>query len=388
MRGESRMPQEALLHNLLLFNRLLRALGLDVGPGKIMEVQAALPHVPVTSESDFRYALRTILVKRKQDIPLFDIAFEVFWKGAAFDQALLETHSPTNMKQLTSAPRDHRLSIYEGQTPGAEGGELEDRRWPCGESWTAREALRQRDFAQLTDGEISAVRRMMGEIVWDLGSRRTRRHTNGSAGQLDVRSSLRRSLPYGTELLKWSFRVPKSKQRLLVILADVSGSMDRYARLLLQFFYGLKHGLPQNVEVFVFSTRLTRVTKQLVHSDVDWALREVTDSVQDWSGGTRIGDAVRTFNQLWARRMRSGGAVVLLVSDGWDRGDPAVLDREMARLNRLCHRLIWLNPLLGREGYKPLTRGMQVALPHIDDFLPVHNLASLEDLAGHLHNLD
>ncbi|MCB0034436.1 MAG: VWA domain-containing protein, partial [Anaerolineales bacterium] len=152
--------------------------------------------------------------------------------------------------------------------------------------------------------------------------------------------------------------------------------------------YSLRQGLDQRVDVFVFSTRLTRITRELNNKDVDHAIDEVAQNVHDWSGGTRIGDSLKTFNYDWARRVLRGGAIVMLISDGWDRGDPALLGTEIRRLQKLCHRLVWLNPLLGSEEYEPLTRGMQACLPHIDDFLPVHNLASLEDLAQHLKQLD
>lgn len=253
--------------------------------------------------------------------------------------------------------------------------------------YSPTEILRQKDFDKLAPNELDAVHDMMAQIVWEWGERRTRRHVLEGAGLLDFRRSLRRNLRYGTEVLEWSFRAPKVKPRALVVIADISGSMQRYTRLVLQYLYGLKHGLPQRVEVFIFGTQLTRVTRQFAHRDIDKALREVTEAAQDWSGGTNIGGAIKTFNYRWARKVLSGGAVVLLISDGWDRGDPVLLSQEMARLRRLCHRLIWLNPLLGSESYEPLTRGMQAALPNIDDFLPAHNLASLEDLARHLHNI-
>jgi uncharacterized protein with von Willebrand factor type A (vWA) domain len=203
-----------------------------------------------------------------------------------------------------------------------------------------------------------------------------------------MRRSLRRNLGYGGELLEWSFRKPKFKPRPLVIIADISGSMERYTRLLLHFIYSLTKGLEHSVEAFVFGTRLTRISRQLELKDVDLSMKEITRSVPDWSGGTRIGANLKKFNYHWARRILSRGAVVLMISDGWDRGDPHLLANEMARLQRSCHRLIWLNPLLGSPNYQPLTRGMMAALPYIDDFLPVHNLATLEALARHLEWLD
>ncbi len=198
---------------------------------------------------------------------------------------------------------------------------------------------------------------------------------------------MRRNLRYGGEIFDWAEREPKRKPRPLVIIADVSGSMERYTRLLLLFTYGLARALEQKVEAFVFSTRLTRITRQLRERNLERALREVSHAVPDWSGGTRIGEALRSFNFDWGRRVLGRGALTLVISDGWDCGDPQVLRDEIARLQRSSRRLIWLNPLLGSPDYEPLTRGIQTALPYIDDFLPVHNLASLEDLAEHLGNL-
>jgi uncharacterized protein len=256
------------------------------------------------------------------------------------------------------------------------------------QTFSQREVLRHKDFGELSAAELADMKRMMAQLVWQLGQRRTRRWQGGNGRALDMRRSLRRNLRYGGELLEWAHKTAKIKPRPLVILADVSGSMERYSRLLVHFFYGLAQGLAQPVEVFLFSTRLTRITRQLAHKDVDRALDEVGTAVHDWAGGTRIGEALKTFNYDWSRRVLRGGALVLLISDGWDRGEPALLGNELARLHKLCHRLIWLNPLLGSAEYEPLTRGMVAALPHLDDFLPVHNLASLEQLAGYLQRLD
>jgi uncharacterized protein with von Willebrand factor type A (vWA) domain len=202
----------------------------------------------------------------------------------------------------------------------------------------------------------------------------------GRAGLLDLRRTIRHSLRHGGEPLRLARRRRKWKRRPLVILCDISGSMDRYARLLLQFIYALAHRLDR-VESFVFSTRLTCISRQLRRRNIDDALDEAARSVRDWGSGTRIGEALKHFNYVWARRVLGEGAIVLVISDGWDRGNIDLLAREMDRLHRSCRRLIWLNPLLGAAGYQPLVRGIQAALPHVDDFLPVHNLASLEQLA-------
>jgi uncharacterized protein with von Willebrand factor type A (vWA) domain len=234
---------------------------------------------------------------------------------------------------------------------------------------------------------MAAVQRLMAEIVWRIRDRRTRRRRPGHGRLLDLRRTVRRNLRYGGEILDWAQREPKVKPRPLVIIADVSGSMERYTRLLLLFTYGLARALEQKVEAFVFSTRLTRITRQLKERNLDRALREVSRAVPDWSGGTRIGEALRSFNFQWGRRVLGRGALTLVISDGWDCGEIDVLSEEISRLQRSSRRLLWLNPLLGAPDYQPLTRGIQAALPYIDDFLPVHNLASLEDLATHLANV-
>ncbi|MCB0105979.1 MAG: VWA domain-containing protein, partial [Caldilineaceae bacterium] len=252
-------------------------------------------------------------------------------------------------------------------------------------TYSDRELLRQKDFARLDDAELVTVQRMMQGIQWQLEPRRTRRHVRARQGQLiDLRRTMRQTLRHGGEVMQFTYRERKTKRRPVVLICDISGSMERYSRVLLQFIYIVTSRLDR-VESFVFSTRLTRITRQLQRRNIDDALREASAVVHDWAGGTRIGEAIRTFNYDWARRVLNQGAVVMIISDGWDRGDVQLLGREMDRLHRSCHRLIWLNPLLGAEDYQPLVRGIQAALPHIDDFLPVHNLASLEQLAAILY---
>jgi uncharacterized protein with von Willebrand factor type A (vWA) domain len=256
------------------------------------------------------------------------------------------------------------------------------------QTYNVREVLRQKDFSDLSNEEMTAIKRMIAELAINLGHRRTGRQRSGHGQRLDMRRTLRLNLRYGSELLTLAQRKPKYKPRPLVILADISGSMERYTRLLLHFTYGIASGLHKQIETFVFSTRLTRVTRQLKSRSVEQALQEVSEIVQDWSGGTRIGEALKEFNFGWGRRVFRQGAVAILISDGWDRGNQDLLKTEISRLQRNCFRLIWLNPLLGSSEYEPLTRGMQTALPYIDDFLPVHNLVSLEDLLSHLKRID
>ncbi|MCC6791668.1 MAG: VWA domain-containing protein, partial [Thermomicrobiales bacterium] len=255
-------------------------------------------------------------------------------------------------------------------------------------SYSAAEVLRERDFADLTEEELAQARRLMAQLQWRIGRRRSRRKVASPKGRfIDPRRTMRRSLQTSGVPLQLLRRKTKTKPRQLVVICDVSGSMDRYSRILLQFVYAIENNMAR-VEAFVFGTRLSRVTRLLRRRSIDDAMERVAREVQDWSGGTRIGQSLQSFNQDWARRVLRNGAVVLIISDGWDRGDPELLRKEMARLQRGSYRLIWLNPLLGSPRYEPLTRGMQAAMPYIDDFMPVHNLASLEALAKHLSEID
>ena len=381
-----------LLHNLLLFGRLLRGLGLDVNPGRTIDLVHALGHIEIGRKSDFYHAARSLLVHRREDIALFDQAFEMFWRKPAEGWTTLDLRAMGERRRfrrpIFTPPPLRNPGAPPAEKPGVQPrAEGEPPIVQVTLTYSAREVLRHKDFADLTGEELEAIKQMMAELVWWLGERRTRRRRSGPGAEFDLRRTLRHNLRYGGEVLEWARRVPKFKPRPLVLIADISGSMERYTRLLLHFIYGLAEGLDQPVEAFVFSTRLTRITRQLRGRDVDRALRDVSRVVPDWSGGTRIGDALKAFNFDWGRRVLGHGAVVLLISDGWDRGDAGLLRTEMGRLQRSSQRLIWLNPLLGSPQYEPLTRGMQTALPYVDDFLPVHNLASLEDLAEHLQRL-
>jgi uncharacterized protein len=377
------------LHNLLLFGRVLRRLGLDVNPGRMMDLVSALDHIEIGNQSDFFHAARSLLVHEREDLPLFDEAFALFWRkhdegwDATWRSLSLRRKPPgpifTNPPLKDAAPQtnDSNPSSNEPLTV------LEVTR-----TYSDREILRHKNFDEVNDEESEAIKRMMTDLLWKVSERKTRRNHAGRGQQIDLRRTLRRSLRAGGEVFNWAYRQRKTKPRPLVVIADISGSMERYTRLLLHFIYGMKSALTQPVEAFVFSTRLTRITRPLQIRDLDLALKNVGLIVSDWASGTRIGESLKSFNFDWGRRILGRGAIVLIISDGWDRGEAELLAREMTRLRRSCHRLIWLNPLLGSPEYEPLTRGIQAALPHIDDFLPVNNLSSLEDLARRLADLD
>lgn len=385
-------PSSTLLRNLVIFGRFLRRTGIRVTSSQLVEVAVSLGLIDIGRKEDVRNVMRSILIHRHDDIEVFERAFELFWSaqqapsgGPKLEQVLTDRASQRIAEALGRDPSGERsgrtggrLELTGREAEAPEPGEKSDARVGL---YSADEALRERDFSLYTRGELADARRFLREMHWSITRRRSLRVRPSRRGRkLDVRRSLRASMRHGGELLDLSVRGPKLKRRQLVLLCDISGSMDRYTRLLLHFLHSLESS-NERVEVFVFSTRLTRITRALQKRDPDAAISSVAGRVHDWSGGTRIGEALHTFNRRWARRVLGHGAIVMIISDGWDRGDPRLLAHEMERLQRASYRLIWLNPLLGSANYEPLTQGLVAALPYVDDFLPVHNLASLEALA-------
>jgi uncharacterized protein len=402
---------ERLLYRLTEFGRLLWEVGIDVGPRKMLDVAETLNYIDLTSKEDFYNTLKTSLLARHEQEPLFDQMFLYYWymrdrkeKPGQATQGPVKRDDktmrlpPSERKRLAehlnvteTARKDLRSQMRESERRRRAqdfDDEDDDEGNPQGTAYSAIEVLRKKDFESFTWEEVQEAKRLMSEMRWNLGMRPTHRKRPSRRGSYpDMRRIVRRNLKYGAEMLELTWRETKRKPRPLIIICDISGSMSLYSRLLLHFIHTISNGL-MNVDAFVFGTRLTRITRQLKRRDVDEAVRDVSKSVQDWSGGTRIGDALHYFNHKWAKRVLGHGAVVLIISDGWDRGDSGVLEVEMDRLQHSCHRLIWLNPLLGSPDYRPLTIGMKTALPYIDNFLPAHNLDSLINLGNLLHDID
>ena len=372
----------ALLANMLLFGRVLRRAGLEVHHGRMLDAVEALTYIDVRRRTEVQATLRTLLVHRHEDLARFDAAFDLYFR------ARREAGSGLPLVSLGERPRvAARPSAGTPVTLEDDGaaGHSQRNALAVG-AYSAAEISRTKDFADFTDAELMRAQAMLANLPWHLGVRRTRRWESARGSAIDLRRLARRNLMRGGDLLELPRRRRRVAPRPLVLIGDVSGSMERYSRVLLHFAYGLAHGA-RHVESFVFATRLTRVTRALTAAGADRGMARIVGGLQDWGGGTRIGDALRAFNIGWARRVMRNGPVVLIVSDGWDRGDPELLARELARIRRRCRRLVWLNPLLGSASYEPLTRGMQAALQHVDDFMPAHNMASLEDLARHLRSL-
>lgn len=396
--------------NLVRFGRDLRSAGVPVGSGQVMSLVEGLAAIDVGRQRDVYYACRASVVTRPEEIPAFDASFARFWRELAGAEALpVETFmAEKQLEQFGLPDRGTPKSGAEKKEAAETGGEERtmlavegtDDEDLTGDPedmealpddvilFSAKEAFRKKDFSEFTSMEAAEARRIIESMNWRLGTRQTRRRERAKHGDaIDYRATLRGSLRYAGVPIELRRRRRRERMRPLILLCDISGSMDRYTRLLLRFVHALEHGL-DSVEVFVFGTRLTRVTRALRRRDVDNAIHDVVNAVDDWSGGTRIGEAIKIFNYEWSRRVLRSGATVVLISDGWDRGDPALLGREMARLQRSCRRLFWLNPLLGAAGYQPLTQGIRAALPYTDYFLPVHNLHSLEALAELLGAVD
>jgi uncharacterized protein with von Willebrand factor type A (vWA) domain len=326
-----------------------------------------------------------VFVARKEDLPTFEAAFDIFW--APSDPRAAAGVMPGRSRALPMSPeRAKAWAGALGLSSSQMNREQDATVVPASSSgYSAEELLRHKDFEQMTWAETEQVRRLLEQAPWKVAERKTRRLRAARAGRIDLRRSARHAIRSSGELMNLFHRRPRVRRRPLVLICDVSGSMERYSRLLMIFSHAIARR--EDVEAFVFSTRLTRITRLLRYRDLDRSLESVSKGVHDFSGGTRIGDALADFNRRWARRVLGHGAVVIIVSDGWDRGDPERLKAELVHLRRSAHRLIWLNPLLGSEGYQPLTRGMAAALPHVDDFLAAHNLKALEDLGRLLAGL-
>ena len=364
-------PATGVMGSLSRLAALMRAGGAHVGVGDLLAAHRALAAVDAAQREEAFYALRAALCSSHADMAVFAEAFAL-----AF--ATPEDEPRNELEQLGQIERAAlpRLGIP-AETPAA--AELEA--VPAPAAWSEEELLHERDFALYTDAERATARRLLARLARRAPQRLSRRTiaTRRRRDVHDLRATIRLSLRHGGEFVERRYRAPAVRPRRLVLVCDVSGSMAPYARMLLMYMQACVAARAR-VEAFVFGTRLTRVTRELAGRDPDRALRRAAEAVADWAGGTRIGDAIATLNRVHGRRI-GRGAVVVVLSDGWDRGDPEVLSEEMARLRRCAHRVVWLNPLAADPRYEPLTRGMQAALPHIDHLIPGNSLASLEALA-------
>jgi uncharacterized protein with von Willebrand factor type A (vWA) domain len=370
---------DAIVSHVVTFGRVLREAGLEMGPGRVADALRALDAVDLARQEDVYFSLRQTFVSRHDELDLFDRAFSAWFLRAPVLPPVRARIAGELASRVGEAPTE-RLRARDEDEP--EPGE------PLELGASGQELLRNKDFAELTGDELRRIRELIARIARARPYRRSRRRTSDPRGdRLDVRRMIRRSLRAGGDPLDRPFRARKEVPRKLVVLCDVSGSMDSYARVLLLFLHAVV-GAGRGVEAFAFGTRLSRLTPDLATRDPDAALERCTEAVVDWGSGTRIGASLREFNEVYGRRALSRGAIVLIVSDGWEREDPELVGREMAKLARAAYAVVWVNPLKGNPQYQPLAGGMRAALPYVDRFLPGHNLRSLEELATVLAGIE
>ncbi|MEZ5879840.1 MAG: VWA domain-containing protein [Nitratireductor sp.] len=379
MREAGRLPD-----NILYFARTLRGAGMRVGPASVVDAVRAVSVAGITDRDDFYWILHSVFVNRHEDHAVFDEAFRLFWRSRELVEKMLQMFSPIAMdRQREEEKRAGQARVSQSLFSGQENQrEVEKPQVEIDAMLTAsgREVLRKKDFAQMTAEELAQARLAMAKLVLPVQPVRTRRYKAvNRPARIDARRTLSNSMKSGGDLVLPRFRKQRLVHPPIVVLADISGSMANYSRTFLHFIHALAESR-QRVHTFLFGTRLTNVTRQLRNKDIDEALANCTDAVEDWSGGTRIGATLHEFNRKWSRRVLGQGAIVLLITDGLERDDDELLEHEIDRLHRSCRRLIWLNPLLRFDGFQARARGIRTMLPHVDEFRAVHSLDALADL--------
>jgi uncharacterized protein with von Willebrand factor type A (vWA) domain len=370
--------------NVTHFARALRRAGVPVGPDRVLDALRALEATGISRRDDFYWTLAAIFLNRREHFDVFDQAFNLFWRN----RQLFEQLSPSlGDMQAADDADDEVPGLRVAEALGLVREATLLKQPESDETGTAAshaEQLRRKDFDSMTNAELAQAKQLIAGLRLPIAEIRTRRLLPSSRGHfIDMRTTLRSSLRGNADVIPLARRAFQKRNPPLVVLCDISGSMSRYSRMFLHFLHAVTNDRDR-VHTFVFGTRLSNITRHLRHRDVDIALGEVSRAVSDWSGGTRIGATISEFNLRWSRRVLGQNAVVLLISDGLDRDGGADLDESMDRLRKSCRQLIWLNPLLRFDDFQPLATGVRIILPHVDAFLPAHNVDSLAELAGAL----
>ncbi|HEY7232131.1 MAG TPA: VWA domain-containing protein, partial [Pseudolabrys sp.] len=377
------VPSEGrLAENVLYFARALRAAGLPVGPGAVLDALQALSVARVGTRDDFYWTLHAVFVKRHEHTILFDQAFQIFFRKRGYIEKLIASMIPQTTKPQPKSLAPGAQRIQEALFSGLNEREQKKSDVEIDARLTVsdREVLQKKDFAQMTVVEIAAAKQAIARLALPLDEVRTRRLTQNRHGYLiDIRRTLRASMKAGGAVIDLKYLGPRMKEPPIVALLDISGSMSEYTRLFLHFLHAVTDAR-KRVTTFLFGTRLTNVTRAIRQRDPDEALAACSANVDDWSGGTRIASSLRAFNKQWARRVLGQGAVVLLITDGLERDADDTLAFEIDRLHRSCRRLIWLNPLLRFHAFEARAKGVQTMLPHVDELRPIHNLDSMKEL--------
>jgi uncharacterized protein len=384
VRGQGTLP------NLLAFGRALKELGVKVSLSQVIDVSRAVEFVDLADKGDFRALLRSNLISQKEDFPVFDMLFDCFWREQSYERVPMETleiqGSPTESGAQEGGDEEG-LEEAVAETVATENVPLENLDEFSVPTYSPQELLNRKDFSEMGVEESRAIARAILLIATKIATQISRRKKLGRKGNVvDPRWTMRKNMKYGGEIIDLVNRKRRIKKTRVVLLCDVSGSMDCYSRFLIQFMYGLQNEL-WGVETFVFSTSLSRITHLIRTKDIANALEKISGNIVGWSGGTNIGRSLHTFNRNFAPSMVTHRTVVVIISDGWDRGDVSLLEREMQDLKRRCKKIIWLNPLLASDNYEPLCKGMQAALPYLDLFLSVHNVNSLIALGRTLQKM-
>lgn len=372
--------------NVMHFARALRAAGLPAGPGKTLEAVQAAALVGLSPRDDFYWAMHAVFVERAAQRQVFDQAFRLFWRNPEELRRMMAVAAP-NVAQSEEPEKISRRvadALSPDHTPKPQDEEEIEIELDAALAYSAMEVLQDMDFDSMSAEEVDEAKRVIAEMRLPIMEIPTRRFAADPRGaRIDMRATLRAGLRTSGAMMPLKFRRRVTRHPPLVVLCDISGSMSRYSRMFLHFVHAITNDRDR-VHSFIFGTRLTNITRHLQYRDVDVALSRVANAALDWSGGTRIGESLLDFNRFWSRRVLGQGAVVLLITDGLDRGDVDGLEREIERLHKSCRRLIWLNPLLRFEGFRPEARGVRVILPHVDDFRTVHSLNSLSDIGAAL----
>jgi uncharacterized protein with von Willebrand factor type A (vWA) domain len=384
-RGKGTLP------NLMAFARALKQLGIKVSLSQVLDASRSVDLVDIGERTDFRALVRANLVSQKEDFPIFDMAFDCFWREQTYERMPMETldiqGTPTESDAPEGGDEEGGLEEAASEAMANEDLQLENLDEFSVPTYSPQELMNRKDFSEMGVEESRAVARAIMLIATKIATQISRRKKVGRKGNtVDPRWTMRRSMKYGGEVIELVHRKKRIKKTKVVLLCDVSGSMDCYSRFLIQFMYGLQNEL-WGVETFVFSTSLSRITHLIRTKDIVNALEKISGSILGWSGGTNIGRSLHTFNRNFAPSIVTHRTVVVIISDGWDRGDVSLLEREMQDLKRRAKKIIWLNPLLASENYEPLCKGMQAALPYLDLFLSVHNVNSLVSLGRTLQKM-
>ena len=383
-RGRGTLP------NMMAFARALKQLGVKVSLSQVIDAARSADLVDIAEKQDFRALLRSNMILQKEDFPVFDMVFDCFWREQSYERVPMETLEIQGTPSESGAEEggdEEGLDEAVAEAAAKENMPLDNLDEFLIPTYSPQELLNRKDFSEMGVEESRAIARAIMLIATKIATQISRRKKIGRKGNtVDPRWTMRKSMKYGGEIVELVLRKRRIKKTKVVLLCDVSGSMDCYSRFLIQFMYGLQNEL-WGVETFVFSTSLSRITHLIRTKDIGNALEKISGSILGWSGGTNIGRSLHTFNRNFAPSMVTHRSVVVIISDGWDRGDVGLLEGEMRDLKRRCKKIIWLNPLLASDNYEPLCKGMQAALPYLDLFLSVHNVNSLIALGRTLQKM-